>query len=523
MAVEQVWLGGEWCAATATATFYATDPSTGTALPGEYPVSSWADRDLALDAAVKAAPALRTATGEQIATFLDGYASAIEARAPELVAMAHAETGLAASPRLREVELPRTTTQLRQGAAAAREGSWAAPVIDTKANIRSHFAPVGPVVIFGPNNFPFAFNGVAGGDFAAAIATGCPVLAKAHPLHPGTSRLLAECATAALAESELPRSTVQMLYNVSNEDGLRLVGDPRIGASSFTGSRVGGLRLKAAADAAGKMMYLEMSSLNPIVLLPGAIAERGDKLATELADSCLAASGQFCTSPNLILAIAGDAAEALSSALAQILEQRPSAPLLSQAGLHALNEGVQGIADAGATIVTGGEPLPGEGFRYRNTLLRITGSGFLAQAEKLQHEAFGNAALLITAESFAELLNVLEELEGNLTGSIYSSTTGADDSIYSAVAEALRPRVGRLLNDKMPTGVALSPAMNHGGPFPSTSHFGFTAVGIPRSMLRFGALHCYDNVRDSRLPSTLRNNAPSGHIWRTIDGISVRG
>ena len=192
---------------------------------------------------------------------------------------------------------------LRQGAAAAREGSWQAAVIDSKANIRSHFAPIGPVFVMGPNNFPFAFNGVAGGDLTAAIAAGCPVIAKGHPLHPGTTRLLAECAAEALKQADLPAATVQMLYHISNEDGLRMVADSRLGATSFTGSRAGGLKLRAAAETAGKPIYLEMSSLNPVILLPGAIAERGDKLATEIVDSALAGTGQFCTSPNLILAI----------------------------------------------------------------------------------------------------------------------------------------------------------------------------------------------------------------------------
>ena len=235
--VAPVWIAGTWREATASSIFNPQNPATGATLPAAYPTSTWADCDAALDAAVAAAHVLRSVPGAAIASFLEGYAAAIEADVDAIVAMANAETGLPVKPRLQDVEIPRTTTQLRQAAAAAREGSWQAAVLDTKANIRSHFAPIGPVVVFGPNNFPFAFNGISGGDFAAAIATGCPVIAKAHPLHPGTSKLLAECASRALAASGLPPATVQMLYNVSNEDGLRLVGDFRLGASSFTGSR----------------------------------------------------------------------------------------------------------------------------------------------------------------------------------------------------------------------------------------------------------------------------------------------
>jgi alpha-ketoglutaric semialdehyde dehydrogenase len=521
--MEQIWIAGRWREAVTTSTFVAENPSTGWKLPGEYPQSSWADCDAALTAAAEAARSLRLASGDEIAKFLATYASAIEAKATEIVEIACAETGLPIKPRLLDVELPRTTTQLRQAADAAREGSWQHAVIDTKHNIRSHYAPIGTVVVFGPNNFPFAFNGVSGGDFAAAIAAGCPVIAKAHPLHPGTSKLLAMCASDALRGSSLPPATVQMLYSVANEDGLRLVSDPRVGAASFTGSRAGGLRLKAAADTAGKVMYLEMSSLNPVVLLPGAIAERGDALATELADSCLAASGQFCTSPNLILALASESTEQLAGTLAATLEKRPAAPLLSQGGLHGLEEGVRWLVRAGAEVATGAAPAEGEGWRYKNTLLRISGKGFLAKHQALQREAFGNATLLITAGDAAQLVQVLESLEGNLTGSIYSGSTAEDDAIYAAVAAALRFRVGRLLNNKMPTGVALSPAMNHGGPFPSTSHPGFTSVGIPRSLLRFGALHCYDNVREDRLPPALRDLAPHTQMWRMVDGNWIRG
>ena len=182
-----------------------------------------------------------------------------------------------------------------------------------------------------------------------------------------------------------------------------------------------------------------------------------------------------------------------------------------------------GSYSAGASVVTGAALADGDGWRYKNTLLRVSAAGFLAESEKLQREAFGNATLLIVADDLAELQQVIETLEGNLTGSIYSSTTGADDAVYDHVAGALRSRVGRLLNDKMPTGVALSPAMNHGGPFPSTSHPGFTAVGIPRSLLRFGALQCYDNIRQDRLPAALRDPSPSPQTWRMVDGAWVRG
>jgi alpha-ketoglutaric semialdehyde dehydrogenase len=523
MAVEQVWIAGAWRAAHATSTFQAENPATAQPLEGEFPVSSWQDCDEALEAAAKAAVELGSVSAERLALFLEGYAAKIEGKADALIARANAETALPISPRLKEVELPRTTTQLRQGAAAAREGSWQCAVIDSKANIRSHFAPVGPVFVMGPNNFPFAFNGVAGGDLTAAIAAGCPVIAKGHPLHPGTTRLLAECASEALVDAGLPAATVQMLYHIGNEDGLRMVADSRLGATSFTGSRAGGLKLKAAAEAAGKPIYLEMSSLNPVIILPGALAERGGKLATELADSALAGTGQFCTSPNLVLAIDGPETDKLTEELVSILAQRPSGALFSCGGLDGLESSVQILRKFGAEVLTGAERAGGEGYRFRNTLLRVTATRFLESPEPLQREAFGNATMLVLAQSANELERVVESLEGNLTGCIYSSTTGADDILYKPLAAALRRKVGRLLNDKMPTGVALSPAMNHGGPYPSTGHPGFTAVGIPRSILRFGALQCYDNVRPNRLPPVLQDKSPNPSMWRLIDGAWVKG
>jgi NADP-dependent aldehyde dehydrogenase len=270
-------------------------------------------------------------------------------------------------------------------------------------------------------------------------------------------------------------------------------------------------------------MYLEMSSLNPVILLPGALAERGAQLASDLADSCLTASGQMCTSPNLIFVIAGDAAEQLAVNLAGILDTRPTAPLLSAGGLKGLDESVHALIDSGAKVVTGAEPAAGCGSGYKNTLLRTTAVEFVTHPKGLQIEAFGNATMLVIAEDAAQLRQAIDALEGNLTGSIYTSTTGEDDAIYAEIASDLRFKVGRLLNDKMPTGVALSPAMNHGGPYPATGHPGFTAVGIPASMLRFAGLHCYDNVRTDRLPAVLRDKSPNPSTWRKIDGNWVRG
>jgi 2,5-dioxopentanoate dehydrogenase len=523
MSLRPVLIAGQWRTAQTLGSFRAENPATGEALADDYPVSGWADCDAALRAAAAAMEALRAMPPEALAQFLTRYAERIEARAVEIVDVAHLETALARSPRLADVELPRTTGQLRQAASAAREGSWALPTIDTKASIRSFYAPLGPVWVFGPNNFPLAFNGAAGGDFAAAIAAGNPVIAKANTSHPGTTRLLAEEALLALGEAGLPAATVQLIYRTRHEDGERLAADPRTGAVAYTGSRSAGLKLKAAADAVGKPIYVELSSVNPVVILPGALQERGEKIAEELASSSLLGTGQFCTNPGLVVLLAGARTEELVAAVKQRFEASAPTALLSSSVVRSLGESVGVLRSAGAKVVTGGNPASAPGHRFANTLLRVDGAQFLAAPEKLQTEAFGNSTLVVVADDGQQAGAVLDHLEGNLTGCVYSDTGGADDALYADLAPRLRSRVGRLLNDKMPTGVAVSPAMNHGGPFPATGHPGFTAVGIPASLRRFGMLQCYDNVRPSRLPPALRDKNPNGQMWRLLDGAWTQG
>jgi NADP-dependent aldehyde dehydrogenase len=517
MAKHKVLIAGEWRESQATGFFQAENPQTKETLDGEYPTSSWADCDAALDAALAAFAELRSVPGAQIADFLEAFATRIEERSSELCDIASKETALPVEPRLASGELPRTTGQLRQAARAARSENWRMPVIDSAANIRSCYAPVGPVVVFGPNNFPFAFGSISGGDFAAAIAAGNPVIGKAHPLHPGATRILAEEAQSAAVETGMPPGTVQLLYNMSYPDGERLVKDPRIAAIAFTGSRRGGLKLKSAADSVGKPIYLEMSSVNPVVVLPGALRERSDEIAGELAGSCLMGTGQFCTNPGLVIVEKGDHTEAFVDAVAKRFTEAPAGTLLSSGGLVGLASAIDLLKDAGATPVAGAAAAGGDGYSYANTVLKTSGDQFLANAEALQTEAFGNATLIVVADSTQQTERILQTLEGNLTGCIYSAKNGSDDASYSRVEPHLRQRVGRLLNDKMPTGVAVSAAMHHGGPYPATAHPGFTSVGIPGSMLRFAMLQCFDNVRASRLPVILQDANPL-RAWRMVDG-----
>ena len=202
--------------------------------------------------------------------------------------------------------------------------------------------------------------------------------------------------------------------------------------------------------------------------------------------------------------IAGPASEPFLGQLAAAFKTREPHTMLARLVRDHLNHSIAALHKAGAEIVTGGKNIDGPGYRHENTLLRVTGKTFLSAPGEFQREAFGNEVLAVTVANDQELLEVLNHLEGNLTASIYSSTTGADEELYNRLAPLLRRKSGRLLNDKMPTGVAVSPAMNHGGPYPSTGHPGWTAVGIPAAITRFTALQCYDNVREERLPPCLR-------------------
>lgn len=519
MSTQPLLVDGDWrLPLQLLGAFRAENPMTGEPMGPAYPLCGTADVEAALSAAAAVAEELAATPPEHIAAFLEAYAAGIEADAEALVELAHAETALPKQPRLAAVELPRTTNQLRLAAKAVRSYAWTQPVIDTAAGLRAHRAPLSkPVLVFGPNNFPFAFNAIAGSDFASAIAARNPVIAKAHPSHPATSERLAQIAFAALKQTGLPPASVQLLYHFDYGVGARLAGDARLGAIGFTGSRAGGLALKAAADAAGIPAYVELSSVNPVFLLPGALAERGTALAQEFFTSCTMGSGQFCTNPGVVIVPQGADGDAfVAAATAHFASAAPSV-LFSRGVLEHLQKGVATLRDAGAAVLVGGS-VGEPGFRYAPTLLSVDADTFLHAPQALQTEAFGPVSLLVRVRDVVQMAQVAQAFEGNLTGTLYSANDGSDDAAWPVVAHALRPRVGRLIGNRMPTGVAVSAAMNHGGPYPSTGHPGFTAVGMPAAITRFTALHCYDHVPEEQLPHELRDRNPD-RIARLVDGV----
>lgn len=517
--LASVLIDGQWRAsADPVAEFRAFDPTSGEPIGPHFPRSGPADIGHALSAASRAATELVACDPARIASFLEAYASGIEAASEELVALAHAETALPKPTRLAGVELPRTTNQLRLAAKAVREYSWTMPVIDSGNDLRSHLAPLHkPVWVIGPNNFPFAFNAISGSDFASALAARNPVICKAHPAHPATTRALAQIALAALSETGLPPASVQLLYDMTPDLGLQLAADRRLGAIAFTGSRHAGLALKAAADRAGVLFYGELSSVNPVFLLPGALAERGETLAQDYVGSCTLGGGQFCTNPGVVVLPDGPAADAFVAAAAAHFGKAAAAVLYSVGVQQQLQAGVAELRSAGARLLIGDGRASGPGFRFAACLLQVSGADFLARASELQGEAFGPVGLLVRATDVEQMATIASRFDGNLTGAIHTASDGSEATDFQLLATQLRPRVGRLMANKWPTGVAVSPAMNHGGPYPASSHPGFTAVGMPAAIRRFAALHCFDQVPDESLPVELRRANPLG-IQRMIDG-----
>ena len=287
--------------------------------------------------------------GSDLAISSDAYAAEIETRIDPIVEAAHLETALPISPRLKDGEMVRTTNQLRQAAEAARHRSWTLPTIDTQNNIRSILGPIGPVAVFGPNNFPLAFNSIAGGDFAAAIAAGNPVIAKGHSSHPRTTRLFAEAAQHAAETTNMPDGFVQLIYRTSHEDGAKLVAHPLLGATGYTGSRHAGLVLKEAADRAGKPIYLELSSINPVFVLHGALAEKLDDIVDQFVGSCLMGTGQFCTNPGVLVVLQGEDSERLIQAIADRFESTPAGTLLGEGVERTLRAGIVAIQRTGGS------------------------------------------------------------------------------------------------------------------------------------------------------------------------------
>lgn len=501
--------------------FHAYDPAAGASIDGIGFFSS-SEQDLAdaCAAAEAAAIAYAELPLETRAAFLDAIAAHIEALGDALIERAARESGL---PVARITgERGRTCGQLRLFAREVRDGQWLKLRIDhadaartpPKPDLRLRMVPLGPVAVFGASNFPLAFS-TAGGDTASALAAGCPVVVKGHPAHPGTSELVAGAIVRAAADTGIPAGVFSLLSGTGNALGAALVADPRIQAVGFTGSRTGGEALTkiAAARARPIPVYAEMSAINPVILLPAALAARGKALAAGYVGSLTLGSGQFCTNPGLVLAIESAELDAFLAEAGRIVEAQAPQTMLT-AGIHAAFEKGSAALAATAevqTIARGVHPTgPHEG---RAVLFSVNGADWLGQSE-LQHEVFGAASIVVRCADRDELLTVIAYLEGQLTATLQMDEADFDDA--RAVLPVLERRVGRILANGWPTGVEVGHAINHGGPYPATSDGRTTSVGT-LAIDRFVRPVSYQDMPSALLPQTLRDDAQAGMLSR-IDG-----
>lgn len=506
------------------APFLAYDPAAREEIGPEFRDADLAQLETACALAEAAAPAFRAAGPERRATFLEAIAIRLEASRSAIVARAMAETGL---PQIRlEGELGRTINQVLMFARVLRDGGYLDLRIDPalpersppRPDLRMSMVPVGPVAVFGASNFPLAFS-VAGGDSASALAAGCPVVVKAHHAHPGTSELAARAIQQAAAETGMPEGTFSMLFGPGKQIGATLVADPRIQAVGFTGSRNGGMALVDVSRARRQPIpvYAEMSSLNPVVLLPGALDARAGGIASAFAGAVTLGAGQFCTNPGLLLAIDGAGLDAFIVAAREALGGLAGSTMLT-AGIHsAFCSGVERLAaNPRVQLLAQGQRV--EGHTATPSLFGVGAADFLTDAS-LQEEVFGASSLLVTCRDEAELLGVLGSMEGQLTVAIHSDGQ-ADADLATRLMPLAERLAGRVLFNGFGTGVEVCDAMVHGGPWPATSDVRTTSVGA-LAIARFLRPICYQDVPDALLPAELRD-AGSASLPVRIDGNLVR-
>ncbi|MCE8019375.1 aldehyde dehydrogenase (NADP(+)) [Halomonas sp. MCCC 1A11036] len=521
MPLEGKMLIGREAVSGSSTPIHAVNPATGEQLAPTYAGGTQAEVERACALAEAAFGTYRETTLEERAAFLETVASEIEAIGDELIERAMAETGL---PRARlEGERGRTCGQLRLFASVVRAGEWLDVRIDPalperepmpRADLRQRHIPLGPVAVFGASNFPLAFS-VAGGDTASALAAGCPVIVKGHSAHPGTSELVGRAVQKAIKRSGLPEGVFSLLFGSGSEIGQALVSDPRIQAVGFTGSRSGGTALMRTAQNRPQPIpiYAEMSSINPVFLLPEALKARGEKLAEGFVASLNMGAGQFCTNPGLVIAVKGSELAAFVEAAGEAVKQSAAQTMLTP-GIHAAYEqGVDRLA-SNTNVREAARGQVGETAHACQAGLFVTAAqDFLAEPE-LQEEVFGATSLVIECADVSEMQRVAAHLEGQLT-----ATLQMDDGDLDAAKQLLpilERKAGRILANGWPTGVEVCHAMVHGGPYPATSDSRTTSVGSA-AIFRFLRPVCYQALPQGLLPQPLRDGNP-WKVSRLVDG-----
>jgi NADP-dependent aldehyde dehydrogenase len=503
--------------------FRARDPATGAALEPAFGEATAAEVDAAARAAEDAVEAYAGLPPVRRADFLRAIAEQLVGLGDVLLARAQAETALP-RPRL-EGERARTANQARLFADLVEEGSWVDARIDRalpdrkptpKPDLRRLLVPLGPVAVFGASNFPLAFS-VAGGDTVSALAAGCPAVVKAHPAHPGTSELAARAILEAARETGMPDGVFSMVHGPSPAVGHALVSHPAIQVVGFTGSFRGG---RALFDAAARReqpipVFAEMGSANPVFVLPDALATRGEEIARALAASVTLACGQFCTNPGLTLVAPGDPAEAFLSRLGSLIAEAP-AGTMAHAGIKSAYDAelaavasIPGVAVAAHSTGRGTNPAT-----EAQPALLVTDARTFETHRRLGEEIYGPVTVAVRCGSRDELLAGARRLRGHLTATVHA--TERDLAAFAELLPILVRKAGRVVLNGVPTGVEVTHAMHHGGPWPATTDPRATSVGTA-AILRFARPVSFQDVPDEALPEELRNANPRG-IWRLVDG-----
>ncbi len=512
---------------------FTTLPVTGRWLLGHYllsttnhqPASMKDATVIEVDSALKAAQlaflSYKNFSGKKKAEFLRAVAGEIEGLGSELVQTAMRETNL---PEARIInERGRTTGHCRMFANLVEEGSWVDARVDTalpdrmpspKPDIRKMLVPIGPVVVFGAANFPLAYS-TAGGDSISALAAGCPVIVKAHPAHADTSALVASAISKAAAHTGIPTAVFQHLFGASFEVGQALVKHPLTKAVGFTGSLAGG---KALFDLANQRpepipVFAEMSSINPVVLLPKSLASGFSKTASMLASSITLGVGQFCTNPGLILAVEGKGLDLFVGALsAEISKSAPGTMLHQGIADNYATRSKRALAQQGINVEAQSNES-GNTTQGRPMIVSVSAKEFLKNP-LLGEEVFGPFSMIVKCADRNELHTVVNSLHGQLTCSVM----GGEEEIaeFGSMVNMLVEKAGRLIVNGVPTGVEVCPSMNHGGPFPATTDSRFTAVGND-AIKRFARPVAFQNFPNALLPDELKDGNPL-KIWRIEDG-----
>ncbi len=495
--------------------FRAQDPRTGQSLPTKFFEATPQDVAAACSAAAEAFPAYVAVSSATRASFLEAIATEIESLGDTLIDRCNQETALPAGRLMGE--RGRTVGQLRLFASVVRDGSWRDLRIDPalpdrtpapRPDLRQMQIPLGPVAIFGASNFPLAFS-VAGGDTASALAAGCPVVVKAHPLHPGTSELIGEAITRAATATGMPAGVFSLLQGQTNAVGAALVQDPRITAVGFTGSFRGG---KALYDLAVRRevpipVFAEMGSVNPVFLLPGALEQDVDQLAEGLSNSLNLGVGQFCTNPGLVILPEGPKADRFLEALGGKVRGCTAGTMLSEGIAGAYRSGVERLLAHPAVTQLETSQSAGAG-RATSYVFTTTTDAFLAD-RALEEEVFGPATLVVRAAGPEDFMRIARHLGGHLTASLFG--TAAELAEHGELIQLLTRKVGRLIFNAFPTGVEVSHAMVHGGPYPATTAVAVDSVGTA-AIRRFSRPVCYQGFPEAALPAALWDGNPRGLV-----------